>query len=419
MNLIKKILNNSFLLLLGNIVGRFTMFVTNIIAARFLSQEMFGQFMMIRNTMSMLESIVNGSIGSPMIKRIAESSHQKKDLNSVINAIFFINLTIIFLVSILLFIFTPWIIETYFLGKSHLITAFYIGILLFAGTILSSLLQSILIGLEKYKIIAFSSFITSLLSLPIIIFLIYNFNLNGVIFGVSCYFIIDFIVKYIQFKKLPITNIFKQNKPQILFEIKNLLNSSKYLLFSTIIISFTFWYARILIINKTNHFENIAIFDAAFQWLSIIMIITGATTSVALPMMSKVINQNNNDEKKVFYINLFVNLFISIFIMVLFVVFSQNIMALYGENYIQGSNTLIILAISSVFFTLYSVYNKWMVSHQQTKKILLSNILASLIFFLVLNFSSLAVTNRLALSFGSFYFTNFLVLLISKKSVNI
>jgi O-antigen/teichoic acid export membrane protein len=393
------------------------MFVTNIMAARLLSQEVFGQFMMLRSTISIFESIVSGSLGSPIIKRVAESSHQKENLNSVINAIFFINITIILLLSILLLIFTPWIVETYFLGKVNLVNAFYIAILLLAGTILSSLIQGILIGLEEYKRIAFSGILTSIISLPLIIYFIYNFNFYGAIFGVACYFIIDFLIKYIQFKKVYISEILKQNKKQLLIEIKNLLNSSKYLLYSTIIISLTFWYARVFIINKTDSFENIAIFDAAFQWLSIIMIITGATTSVALPMMSKVIGMKSQDEKKVFNINLFVNLFISIFIMIIFIIFSENIMSLYGENYIQGSSTLIILAISSIFFTLYSIYNKWMVSHKQTKSILLSNIIAAIVLFGVLNFSSFEGTVILALSFGSFYFTNFLVLVISKKNI--
>ena len=67
------------------------------------------------------------------------------------------------------------------------------------------------------------------------------------------------------------------------------------------------------------------------------MIITGATTNVALSMLSK---KNNS---KIFYINLLINFLISLIFAIFFILFSETIMLIYGENYADGYFILIIL----------------------------------------------------------------------------
>ncbi|MCK5537627.1 MAG: oligosaccharide flippase family protein [Bacteroidales bacterium] len=412
MSLIKKILNNSFWLLVGNSIGRLSMFLANIVAARLLSQETFGQFMMIRNTISTIEGLVSGSLGSPMITRIAEVSHSRsQDVKRVVSVFFILNIAITLILASIFFFSSPWLVKYFFIDEIHLRYGFYIGSFLIVTTILSSLMQSLLIGFEQYKKIAFSGFISSIISFPMIFILIYYFELYGAIIAVTTYFAIDFIVKYIQFKKLNIGEIHIVNYEKIIYESKYLLNSSKYLFLSTLITSIGFWYARVLIVNKTNSFENIAIFDAAFQWLSIVVIITGATTNVALPMMSKVMN-NKENKNKIFYTNMAVNVFIVICSTTILIVFSKSIMSLYGESYIKGQTTLIILAITSIFFTLYGLYNKWMISHQETKSILFSSIISMSMLFIVLLLSSYNATITLALSFGIFYFVNYMILFL-------
>ena len=50
--MLKKILSSSFWLLIGSFIGRLSMFLTNIIAARLLSQEEFGQYPMVKNKLN-------------------------------------------------------------------------------------------------------------------------------------------------------------------------------------------------------------------------------------------------------------------------------------------------------------------------------------------------------------------------------
>ena len=179
--------------------------------------------------------------------------------------------------------------------------------------------------------------------------------------------------------------------------------------FSIIINLFSFWYLRILVINESNGFKEIAIFDAAYQWLTVIMIITGATTNVALSMLSK---KNNS---KIFYINLLINFLISLIFAIFFILFSETIMLIYGENYADGYFILIILSITSIFFTLSAIYNRYFISIGKSNYILISVFLSSLSMFIFYKYNFFNDTLfNLAYSFLIFYIINFLIYVILK-----
>jgi O-antigen/teichoic acid export membrane protein len=416
MSLLKKILSSSLWLLIGNSIGRLAMFLANIFAARMLSQEAFGQFAMIRNTISSIESLISGTLGSTIIKKVAQTSHEEKEnLPYILSTIFILNIIISLTISIFMFLGADFIVEKFFLNNTNLINALYIGIFILLATTFSTLIQNILIGFEEFKKLATLSIITSTASIPTIFLLIYFFKFYGALIGIVFYFTFDYFIKYIYYKKLNTKTKF--NIEEFKKESKKILLFSTPLLLAVIINSFSFWYARVLIVNKTESFNDIAIFDAAFQWLSIIMIITGATTSVVLPMLSK----NLTDKKKlsnVFLTNLYVNLIISIFISFLFFIFSKNIMSVYGINYIKGSSTLEILSITSIFFTLATIYNRYMVSISKTWLLFFAAFIGSVFMFTFLLIQKNLTSEVLAYSFLIYFLSGTIMYIFSYKYLN-
>lgn len=408
MSLVKKILSSSLWLLIGNSIGKLAMFLANIFAARMLSQEAFGQFTMIRNTISSIEGLISGTLGSTVIKQVAQSSHEEKEnLPYILSTIFILNIIIAFIISIFIFFGADFIVEKFLLNNTNLVNALYIGIFILITTTFSTLMQNILIGLEEFRKLATLSIITSSISIPMIFILIYFFQFYGALFGVVFYFGFDFVIKYLYYKKLKYILIFRY------IEFKKYISYifffSTPLFFSIIINLFSFWYLRILVINESNGFKEIAIFDAAYQWLTVIMIITGATTNVALSMLSK---KNNS---KIFYINLLINFLISLIFAIFFILFSKTIMLIYGENYADGYFILIILSITSIFFTLSAVYNKYFISINKSKYILISVFLSSLSMFIFYKYNFFNDTLfNLAYSFLIFYIINFLIYVILK-----
>jgi len=420
--LIKKILSHSFWLLLGNSIGRLSMFLTNIIAARILSQETFGEFSMIRNTISMIEGIISGTFGSPTVKRVAEiSNDNKQNLTTVIKSIFILNLLISIILASLILILSPYIVKTFFIGKEGMMQGLYIGSVILVTTTLSGFIQNIFIGLEEYNKLAKSSIYASLVSFPLILILINYFELYGALWGVALYFFFDFLIKYLQLKRI---GIFSNNSIDfsiVLQESKKLLLFSYPLLGSIVLTSISFWYARVIIV-ESDGFGPIAIFDAAFQWLSIIMLITGATTSVVLPILSKInLTKDLKEYKKTILINISVNLIISSFFAFIFSFFSKEIMSIYGENYIEGYKVLVILSVTAIFFSLSSIMNKIYISLGYTKEILYIVSFSAISMLFLLKSNLLYSTIGLAYAFLYFYILNFLLyslrIFILKKSI--
>ncbi|MDD2451119.1 MAG: oligosaccharide flippase family protein [Sulfurovum sp.] len=413
--MLKKILNHSFWLLIGNSIGRLAMFLANIFAARMLPQEVFGQFTMIRSTILMFEGLTSGVLSSTSTKKIAEADHiDKNELPLIISTLFIVDIIIASILMSLIVLNAKFIVATFFIDSVNLVTALYFGAFLLLATSLSSLTQSILIGFEAYKKLAVISIMVSIGMIPVIFSLIYIFGLYGALFGIASYYLCDFIFKVYHLKSITKELQYTFSMSDIWNKIKVVMSFSLPLFVTITMSSIAFWYVRVLLVNQTNEFESIAIFDASFQWLTIIMIITGATTNVALPILSKAIgSQSRSVVKNILGLNMLINMMIAVIIASIFIIFSKNIMSIYGKNYIEGYNILIILALTSIVFTTSSMFNKYMIAHNNLSVILVNTIFSIIILFIVFVIGFNYSVKGLAWSFFAFYsFSTFFYLLV-------
>lgn len=368
--MIKGIINNSFLLLIGNSIGRLSVFVANILAARLMALDTYGQYAMIRSTISMIESLVSVSFGNIALKEISRVHSQDKNTSfNVMLAFILINIAASIFISLILFVFARQIVSNLFLSSAVMITGIHFGALLLLATLLSSAVQKIMIATENYSRIIFISTVNVLATIPVIYFLTAKYGLYGGLAGITVYFIFDFGVKF-KFVISDFKVILKIiNSKAIYKQLRNIARRSGALLVSGIISAFCYWYIRVIAINKQNNFSDIAIFDAAYQWLTIIMLITGATTSVGLQMMSK---NKCIDSSKAFKVNLSINLFISIVLSVIFSLFSKHIMLLYGKAFISSHYLIYGICLVAILATVSSVLDKLLIVNNVSKVILVT-----------------------------------------------
>lgn len=407
MELLKKILNSSLWLLIGNSVGRLAMFLASIFAARMLSQEAFGQFAMIRNTISSAEGLISGTLGSTSVKKIAQNQDNDEKLKKIIITIFFINISFLIIIILLIFINTEFIVKSFFLGEETLIKGLYLGLFILLTSSFSNLFQNILMGFERFKAIANLSILSSVISIPVIFFSIYFFDLYGALFSVAFYFLLDFIFKFFYFFKFfknfnfQFTNIKSESKIIFIFVLPILL--------TFLVNGLSFWYARVLIVESSGRFNEIAIFDAAFQWLTIIMIITTASTNVVLPRLSKV-KEKTQENTNLFLIGLCINIFISIFISFCFIFFAKDIMSIYGNEYIKGYPILEILCYVSIAFTISLFLNKYNISKNKSWILFIASLFGSLAMFSLIYFYMETLNIKiLAWSFFVYYLITIIV----------
>jgi len=406
-NLHKKIITNSFWILFDNAIGRMAMFVTSIIAARILSQELFGKFSMIRSTVTMIGNFFSGAIATSATKSIAEYKHKNSDmLYNAILAIFILNSSILFFAIIFIVIFSDAIIDYFFLGQRDLISALYMATGILVTASFSTIIQGVLTGFEKFKKISLISLPVSIISIPLIILMIYKFELKGAILGVAFYFGLDFISKAVYLKYYLLSPADYANWFLIKSAFNKILRLTMPLFLAIIVNAIAFWYSRILIINRTQQFDSIAIFDAAYQWLTIIMVVTGAISNVMLPMLVKATGGYDKSQvKKIFLYNVIINFTIAISIAVLFIIFAKNIMLIYGDTYVKGSSILIVLSITSVVFTLSTVFSNFMLSHNKSFTILAASVSGVIVMYILLGMLKGQQLINLAWSFFGYYCT--------------
>ena len=80
-----------------------------------------------------------------------------------------------------------------------------------------------------------------------------------------------------------------------------------------------------------------------------------------------------------FQYNVLINLGISATISGIFILFSKSIMSLYGVAYVSGGNILIIMSVTSVFFTTATLYNRYMISINKPHTLLVCSVIGAVV----------------------------------------
>lgn len=419
--MLKKIISNSFFYFITTALIKLSMLIISIFVSRYTNKEIFGQYMLIRSTISTFELISLFGMNQTSIKFIAQNNNKNNIgiLEITLTNILYITLFSSMLFSSMIFIYSNTIVNYFFNSSDYILilSVKYSGLLLFFSMI-SVILSSILNGFEKYKDLA----ITNLLAISLFVvptfYLIFNFQLVGGIIGVIIFFLFSSV-----FKAYKIFTHMKDNKIKINYRIniKSIFNMIKFTLpvfFSIVLIIPIFWYSKTLLMNYNNDaFNEIAVFEASYQWLTIILVITGAVTNVSLALFSKLIN--NDDLIKALFLNLFINISISILLSIIFIYFSKYLLLIYGEEY-NDTYLLKLLLISSIPFTAYSIINRFFISVNKIwynfyLSILWSILFLGYIYIDIENINGLIIAKSFLLSYSSIFIISFILLLIQNK----
>lgn len=114
-------------------------------------------------------------------------------------------------------------------------------------------------------------------------------------------------------------------------------------------------YLSVIITGMYLTNSEAGIYSSILSFISILMFIPKLFTQVFLPEFSKLFGQNNFDEiLRILKKSTLLLIFLSFSICSLIFVFSENILGIFGENFISGSTALTIL-IPSVFIRMISI----------------------------------------------------------------
>lgn len=349
-----KIANGAFWSILGSVISQGLILFASIFIARILGKSTYGEFSIIRSTLSMFAVFGGLGIGMTATKYVAEfKSKDKQKAGRIIGLSSLISIFVGFIIAISILFLSPFISEKT-INAPHLTNELRISSFILLFITINGSQTGILAGYESFKSIARISLISGIITFPVQIVFTLLFGLTGAIWGYGFNYIILWFLNYRAVRSV-------SRKYKIKIDYKNswqehqvLINFSLPTVLSGLLVSPVMWISNAILVNQPKGYEELAIFDIGNQWRNIILFIPAALGKIVLPLFSS----SNNEINKfniILKINIILNFIISLFFAVIISLFSSLIITAYGNDFYNGQSVIIILALSSVLISVNNV----------------------------------------------------------------
>ena len=339
------LLSKGFLLLIVKLMTAGLAFAFHVMLARQLSIEDFGLFNLALTCLVFSCAIAKQGIDTAIIRYFAQQSNEK--IPSLYLYVLMYSLGNITVASILLFILAPFI-STTLLSTTKLIELFPCIIGLTFSQILLGLNSNVLKGRNfPLSSLLFTGAITFVVA--VILLLLYNPTtvlqaLQLFFYSVTIAALLSFIVVHKRLKLILIPVYSKQETKFSAF-----VNTSRVLFFSSVSALLAQQFA-ILILAKYSSLADVAIFSVALK-ISLLMgyplIVLNTITAPKYAKMYAV--GDINAFKQLAWLTTKVLAVIATLVIVFIVFFVENLVSLFGGEYLSAAPILIILAIGQWF----------------------------------------------------------------------
>ena len=335
--------------IIGTALGKCVVLLASIVCAHILSKEQYGEFGIVRSTINMFFVFGAAGLGVTASKYISEyKAAQKERIPSIYmltNGFAFVTGLIITVVVLLL---APLLAEKY-LHAPHLVNPLRMGVLLLFVTVINGAQNGTLSGFEDFKSIAVNSFFGSLAESAFMLVGAYFWGVFGAVAGFGTGYIVIYVLNAFAIKKNFSQNSIRVSRDAFRKEdLRLLYKFSLPAMLSSIMVAPTYWIIKSFL-AKMGGFEELAGFEAADQWRTIILFLPSAISQIALPILSSLTGGDGKRYWRTFWLNLGLNGGVALVMALLVAALSPVIMRFYGAEYAGDNLTLVILAASTVF----------------------------------------------------------------------
>ena len=340
----------------GAAVSRGLMLLASILVARLLGQIGYGEFGMIRSTVSMFAVFAGFALGMTATKNIAEN-YRSDPIKA--GRIWAISETFALaagaLVAIIIFLFAPWLAERT-INAPHLVPEIRIGacILLLNG--LNGAQTGALAGFEAFRAIAVVNLGVGLASFPLLVCGAWWGGVRGAVWALLVIMLLNWLFNYLALRRVAACHKVALTFSGCTKELPILWTFSLPAALSGIMVSPVLWAGNALLVNQSGGYEQMAIFDAANQWRIAVLFIPGAVGQVVLPMLASLVDDNEVARfRKVLKYNVVLNAGLGLVTAGIIATAAPWIMRSYGTAFAAGSQVLALLALSAVLASVSQV----------------------------------------------------------------
>ena len=325
-----KIISGLFWNFIGTLISKGLIFFAFIYIARIISIEDYGKIGIIRSFILTFTLLSLGSLGATATKYLAiYKDIDKKNASKILS----LNRVVVLFISIAILIFLLSLsksIAKNFFGDITLSTDVQISAVAIFFSALNGLQTGALSGLEKFKEISYLNMINGTLTIPLLIFTAKYYGVRGVTSGLMLTnFLLWLTSAYILMKVV--------KKEKIYFTLRDLKNEFQILkdfslpsFLGSLMISPIVLLCNAMLVHSTNGFTKMGIYNAAFNYSTIVLTMITIWAQVLYPYSMKMYDKNN---KKFEFINIISPLITGIFLCLPLLVFPDFFSNIFGSKY--------------------------------------------------------------------------------------
>ncbi|WP_169828986.1 oligosaccharide flippase family protein [Chromobacterium amazonense] len=340
------LLNSAFWCGVGSIATNGVNILSQIIAARIIGKEAYGQLVLLQSTTSTIGIFAGLGIGITATRYVAalKDSSPERLINILTLAEIALLVIGVFLSMIIGFqhdFIAVNILKSPEISSPLFISAFAIPIIS-----IDNYKKSILIGLSKYRDFAYSSLLGCIPSIPIIAILAIKFGILGVAISMLVSAIIQLSISSLFCKKsIKYRAPFRFIKKS-LQEWKVLRDFALPALLSSVLVTPTHWVCQTLLVHfDSNSYSDVATLGIAMQWFNIAIFLPNIIGRALLPILVK------DKASRNFKASLLINILSALSVSLPIATLSSIVMSWYGRDFSNSTP----LEISSFTAVIYAI----------------------------------------------------------------
>ena len=339
----------------GAIISKALLMIFNIIIARILTEQDYGAYSLINNTVQTFIVFAGAGISITLTRYVALYRDKDKGIAGIIiGTLLSINVLISLFVALIVFIFSEKIaillnsdINITSLLKITSATIFFTSVV--------SILQGTLQGFEEYKKIAIIQVLSNILNLIIGLVLTNLFGIMGSVISLLILQIIMFIIMQVK-----LSQVLKNNKIRLKYKIVKEIKEAVIKVtipsfLATIFVIPLMWFTNFFFSSKIG-LEEFGAFSVCVQWFNIINYIPQQFGQLK-PIYTQLYDSGDFDKLKK-YLNkiIIVAVLFSIICALVFILVRDIILSSYGDFYTHFGLSFSIMMIATIMFSIQSQY---------------------------------------------------------------
>lgn len=337
--------------LLATVFNQGSTFAVNIIVARILMREGFGEYAMVQTTLLTMASLAQLSTGYTASKYIAEyRSTDPERVGRIMGLCTIVSTIMAGLMALILTVIAPWVAGS-ILKAPHLAFSLIMGSGFLFFSSINGYQMGALSGLEAYGGLARAGLVSGIVTVFLIPFGAWWYRLNGALIGLS---ISAFIRCVIHNRSLRLESGKRNIKPTYLKGLwqeteviaKFALPAAMAGYFTMLII----WLANSFLVQQPGGFGKMALYSAANNIRVLVLLIPNLINNVALSILNNEKGKGDTVQyNRVFKSNILHIFLASLVGLIVMGVFGDRILQLFGKDFSAGYFLLWILLFSTIF----------------------------------------------------------------------